>query len=153
MDCRLPRDIEAKVRACTPVNSFEEFHYPGYRCHRGGRASGGMSLLIQKSIIDYVEILKSDSYHCWCKLNKALFNWDSDLFICFVYIPPSSSTLLKSGVSLNFETLQIECASFEDRGWVLLLGDTNARTNCVNDFIENTIQNYKVPAWAILAKS
>ena len=61
--------------------NFKEFHYPGYRCHGGGRASGGMSLLIRKSIINY--------------------------------------------------------ASFEDKGWVLLLGDTNARTNCVNDFIEN----------------
>ena len=96
--------------------NFKEFHYPGYRCHRGGRASGGMSLLIRKSIIDYVEILRSDSYHCWYKLNKAFFNWDLDLFICFVYIPPSTSTLLKSGVSLNFETLQNECASFEDKG-------------------------------------
>ena len=40
-------------------------------------------------------------------------------------------------MSLKFETLQDKCASFEHKGWVLLLGDTNARTNCVNYFIEN----------------
>ena len=96
-----------------------------------------MSVLIRKSVLSHVTILASDSYHFWCKLDRKFFNWDLDLYICFLYIPPSTSILLKSGVSLNFESLQAECASFEEKGWVLLLGDTNARTNNVNDFIED----------------
>ena len=103
----------------------------------GGRPSGGLSLLVRKSISKYVSIAFSDSYHFWCKINKSGFGWDHDLFICFIYIPPSSSTLLRTGQSLSFETLQSECANYERKGWVLLCGDFNARTNDVNDYIEN----------------
>ena len=79
----------------------------------------------------------SDSYHIWCKRNKNGFGWDRDLFICFIYIPLSSSTLSRTGQSLSFETLQSECAKYERKGWVLLCGDFTARTNDVNDKIEN----------------
>ena len=117
--------------------NFAEFHEPGYKNHLGGRPSGGMSLLVRKSIFKHVSVVLSDSYHFWCKLNKVGFGWKYDLFICFIYIPPSSSTLLRTGQALSFETLQSECAHYEQTGWVLLCGDFNARTNDVNDFIEN----------------
>ena len=55
----------------------------------------------------------------------------------FHLYPPSSSTLSRTGQSLSFETLQSECANYERKGWVLLCGDFNARTNDVNDYIEN----------------
>ena len=44
---------------------------------------------------------------------------------------------MKTGQALSFESLQAECAQYERKGWVLLCGDFNARTNDVNDFIEN----------------
>ena len=96
-----------------------------------------MSLLARKSIIRHVSIVLSDSYHFLCKLSKNGFGWEQDLFICFIYIPPSSSTLLRTGQALQFETLQSECAYYERQGWVQLCGDFNARTNDINDFIEN----------------
>ncbi len=96
-----------------------------------------MSLLVRGALISHFSIEISDSYHFWCKLNKELFNWVNDLYICFLYIPPNSATSYKSGVSLNFESLQTECASFDEKGLVLILGDVNGRTNDVNDFIEN----------------
>ena len=57
-------------------------------------------------------------------------------FVSFIS-PPSSSTLMRTGRALSFETLQSECAHYERNGWVLLCGDFNARTNDVNDYIEN----------------
>ena len=44
---------------------------------------------------------------------------------------------MRPGQPLSFETLQSECANYERKGWVLLCGDFNARTNDVNDYIEN----------------
>ena len=130
---RDPTDI-----SCFNLNDHvSECHEPGCKNHLGGRPSGGLSLLIRKSIFKYVSIVFSDSYHLWCKINKIGFGWDLDLFICFIYIPPSSSTLLRTGQSLPFETLPSECANYERKGWVLLCGDLNARTNDVNDYIEN----------------
>ena len=116
---------------------FSEFHVPGCKNHLGGRPSGGLPLLVRKSIFRCVSIVFSDSYHIWCKIIKTRFGWDHDLFICFIYIPPSSSTLMRTGRALSFETLQSECAQYERNGWVLLCGDFNARTNDVNDYSEN----------------
>ena len=45
--------------------------------------------------------------------------------------------MLRTGQALSFETLQSECACYERKGWVLLCGDFNARTNDINDFIED----------------
>ena len=44
---------------------------------------------------------------------------------------------MKTGQALSFESLQSECAQYERKGFVLLCGDFNARTNDVNDFIVN----------------
>ena len=118
-------------------NHFSEVHEPGCKNHLGGRPSGGLSLLVHKSRFKYVSIAFSDSYHFWCKSDKTGFGWDHDLFICFVYIPPSSSPLLRTGQSLSFEIIQSECAHYERKGWVLFCGDFNARTNDVNDYSDN----------------
>lgn len=45
--------------------------------------------------------------------------------------------MLRTGQALSFESLQLECACYEQKGRVLLCGDFNARTNDVNDFIED----------------
>ena len=64
---------------------FSEFHVPGCKNHLGGRPSGGLSLLVRKSISKCVSIVFSDSYHIWCKLNKNEFGWDRDLsFVSFI---------------------------------------------------------------------
>ena len=118
-------------------NSFIEFHETGSRNFRGGRPSGGMSLLIRSSVAKSCSVVQSDSYHIWCKVDKEAYGWASNLFICFLYIPPSTSNWFQSGRSLTFDSLQHECALYEKKGWILLFGDTNARTGDVNDFIEN----------------
>ncbi len=70
-------------------------------------------------------------------MDKKAFGWDQDLFVGFVYIPPSSSTIVKSGQALFLDTLQSECCLYERKGWILLCGDFNARTGEVQDFVGN----------------
>ena len=117
--------------------NFAEFHEAGGKHFRGGRPSGGMSLLIRKPLLKSCSIVSADSFHVWCKLNKQNFGWAADLYICFLYIPPSTSNWFLSGRSLTFDSLQEECATYDEKGWVLLFGDLNARTGDLNDFIEN----------------
>ena len=89
---------------------------PGFKNHLGGGPSRGLSLLVRKSIHKHVSVVFSDSYHIWCKLDKNSFAWKQDLFVCFIYFPPSSSILLRTGQAFQFETLQSECAGYERRG-------------------------------------
>ncbi len=67
-------------------DNFAEFHENGCRNYLGGRSSGSMSLMVRKTIINHVTILKSDSYHFWCKVDKRGFGWDSNLYFGFVYL-------------------------------------------------------------------
>ena len=97
-------------------NNFSEFHETGRRNFCVGRPSGGMSLLIRKSIANYCSIVQSDSHHIWCQIDKDAYGWDSDLFIFFLYIPPNTSTWFKSEQSLTFDSLQHECALYEEKG-------------------------------------
>ena len=51
--------------------------------------------------------------------------------------------MVRTGQALSFEALQSECAYYERHGWALLCGDFNARTNDVDDFIDNdTLDDY-----------
>ena len=118
-------------------DDFVEFHECGARSFRGGRASGGMSLLTRKSIARSCSVVSADSFHLWCKLDKNFFGWDSDLFVCFLYIPPNTSNWFQSGRSFTYDALQVECACFEKLGWILLCGDMNARISDALDYIEN----------------
>ena len=55
----------------------------------------------------------------------------------FHLYPPKQFNFIENRQLLSFETLQSKCANYERKGWVLLCGDFNARTNDVNDYIEN----------------
>ena len=64
------------------------------------------------------------------------------IYICFLYIPPSSSTWFQSGYSFNFEKLMQDVAKYESMGGeIFIMGDINARIGEENDFIENNDLN------------
>ena len=84
---------------------------------------------------DY-EILSSDFYRIWLKINKSLYN--GNIIICFLYIPPSQSNWFKSGKSFNFDKLKQELAFYERQdSAIFIIGDNNARVVLENDFIVN----------------
>ena len=118
-------------------DNFSEFQQLGARNSKRGRSSGGISVLIRKTVDKYLSILSASPYRVWCKLDKECCNSAEDLIICFAYIPPSDSTWFKSGLSLNFDVLREECAEYEKLGNCVILGDLNARTSDHLDFICN----------------
>ena len=89
------------------------------------------------SLASWCHILQSDAYHFLCRFDKISFGLADDLFVCFVYIPPSDSIWFKSGRSLNFDILQDERANYDAKGLILILGDFNGRTGTLPDFIVN----------------
>ena len=55
--------------------------------------------------------------------------------MCFLYIPPSTLNWFESGQASTFDSLQEDCANYENKGWLLLFGAMNAGTSSANDFI------------------
>ena len=80
-----------------------------------------------------IEHISSSSHYIWCKLDKTFFNFDQDVFICAIYIPPRGSPYFDPDI---FHNLENYIADLSEDGYVILIGDFNARTACALDFID-----------------
>ena len=126
-------------------NEFEEINTEALRRHRKGRASSGMSLFLRKSILPGSEILSKDSDHIWIKLKKEFFNFDHDIYVCFVYVHPLGSPWLMGNKCLNFQLLKKESATYKQKGKIMIIGDMNGRTGEEIDYITNDSLNPYLP--------
>ena len=64
-----------------------------------------------------------DLDYIWCKLDKTFFNFDQDVFICAIYIPPQDSPYFDPH---TFHNLENDIAKLSEDGYVILAGDFNA---------------------------
>ena len=110
----------------------------GQRTSRKGRSSGDISSSTKKKFRKNYQILSANSYRIWVKSNKELFEWEQNIIICFLYIPPSDSNWYKNGKSFNFDKPKQECTTYEDQDNCLLIcGDFNARVGLNPDHVQN----------------
>ena len=66
-----------------------------------------------KTLSKGCEILLSDSYHIWYKLDKNFFRLQENLVICNLYIPPHDNNWFQSGKSFNYDKLKEESILFQ----------------------------------------
>ena len=109
--------------------------------------SGGMMLLINKDIKDGITVLPRNSSELfWLKLSKNYFGFKNDLFLCFVYIAPANSSyVLRHNLDI-LQLLENDIAQYSKLGSILVMGDTNARTGTVRDFIDNDDKHIPIPS-------
>lgn len=107
--------------------------------NRSGRLSGGLSLLFKDKYLDAVTILKTSINFIWCKLEKSYLGTEKDIYLCGAYIPPCNSTYYSPEI---FEELEKDISFFKSYGFILLLGDLNARTGKYDDHLEMTDKSY-----------
>ncbi len=78
----------------------------------------------------------------WVKLDKSFFHLEEDLFVGFVYVPPNDSSYLrKMGLDLStfFQKIEQDVAKYNGLGKILLMGDFNAYTSTIEDFINHDL--------------
>ena len=74
----------------------------------------------------------------WVKLDQSYFNLDTDVFICFVYIPPCDSVYFKLHETDFFSQLESGIRKYSEAGSVSVIGDLNARTSTNDDFAQSS---------------
>ena len=103
--------------------------------------SGGVALLIKDSCLSGISPQSSPSKSCdftWIRLKKEFFGWKDDYFLGLIYISPKSQMKKLQIPNLgDYDKLMQDCAYFSSKGKVMLMGDFNARTKEINDFILN----------------
>lgn len=111
------------------------------RNSKSKRGQAGVSLLIKNKHLDYLSHIKSASPNIiWCQLNRQLFGINSDIYLAAVYLPPLQSQRIAGEDVLSI--LEQEIHKYSIQGKITLLGDLNARTGTLNDFIENDCHDF-----------
>ncbi|MEW8545015.1 MAG: endonuclease/exonuclease/phosphatase family protein, partial [Candidatus Thiodiazotropha sp.] len=124
----------------------DSYEISGYKCidvprpssltvRKRNRGHGGICLFIRNELLDGITILEQNSDgFLWIKLDKQFFSLQSDICICFSYIPPKDSKYFKMFTVDPFETLEIGVRRYSEVGEIVIMGDLNARTGALNDF-------------------
>ena len=129
---------------CGPNDNLHLDNYYIFQVHRrkspkAHRFSGGIAIAIKQDIRKGIKILPvTHTEFLWIKLDKNFFKFDSDIYLCFVYISPINSSFSGKNDDI-FELLENDIANFSKTGYCLLFGDFNARTNIDCDHIEDNI--------------
>jgi hypothetical protein len=102
------------------------------RSNRSCRLSGGISVLFKKEFETFLSTEKQTKNILWCRIDRTILNLTKDLFVCGVYIPPEMSPYFDDEI---FEELENDIVNFSKKGNIMLLGDFNARTSNLKDFV------------------
>ena len=102
---------------------------------KSGRSSGGMLVMINKEMKKGIKLVeKNTSYGIWLKLEKSFFNLDENIYICGCYTQPEDSVYAIKDV---FDTIENDISDFARLGKVVIMGDLNARTGNLLDYVIN----------------
>ena len=118
--------------------SVEGFHYfPVCRAKSAnGRHYRGLAVLTRINIRPHVSFLKTTSTeYQWMKLDKNLFNFQKDLFLCLANIPPNQSTYASNMQQDLIDLLENDILLYKTKGDIMICGDLNARTGSQQAFI------------------
>ncbi|MES9902847.1 MAG: reverse transcriptase family protein [Sedimenticola sp.] len=98
------------------------------------KKSGGIGIYVKEELSQHVEILNNAcEYILWLKLNHTAVNVDSDILIGVIYLPPTGSRYLDEDQMLLLDDeITRNCVNYT---FSILLGDVNARTACLADYI------------------
>ena len=135
-------------------NEFYCYHYMRPMHARARRPSGGISIMLRhqlrgKSNNNAISIIKESECFIWFKLDRHLFEFDRDLYICASYIPPENSSFWTVDKSDPYDQLEQDCAKFQNRGNVIISGDFNARTGSKPDHVPDFMENDNIEHFAL----
>ena len=139
------------------VSSHLLYFKPAIKISNFGRASGGVIVLVKKSILlsMNVTLIEHDFDNIVCKLNNFMVTQSHDLFIISTYLPPHRSPYYRfsqydDGFSLLEDFFSWLYLTFDEFS-IILCGDLNARLGDVQPsvdyenntrYIENNVNDF-----------
>lgn len=120
--------------------SFNGYSYKNFirkkNCKKSNDGNrGGITVLYKEFLEDGIRFIQnslSDNF-VWLELNKNFFNCDKNIYVCGAHIPPYKSPYFKE----DFELLEQDICAFDNENHIFILGDLNARTGLLNDFVSD----------------
>ena len=133
------------VETMHTADDVDSLQVLGYKCfqvcrkkRRFGRRHGGIAVFVHKSILRGVsKIPTNGAESILLKLNKDHFNFSKDIVISFTYCSPQNSSFLARTQLDPFEDFEQKLNSIDNDTDILVLGDLNAWTGVLPDYIEH----------------
>ena len=97
----------AEVKCDMTKCGFENFiaHYVERKPNKGKQTYGGLGILIRQNLRKGVKYLPlTCSEYQWLMLDKNFFGFDTDVYLCFAYIPPQYSSY---NIDQNIDFLEL----------------------------------------------
>ena len=108
------------------IEGYYCFNKSRRKAKKAKRYSGGISVLVKKSLRKGVKLFSSKSNRLvWWKLDKHFFNLDEDIFVCSVYIPPANSKYFGQRKIDPYDELESDLIHYRKLGKIMLMGDFN----------------------------
>ena len=114
------------------VTGYRSIIQDGVMSKNGGRNSGGIILLYKNVFHDWISFVKTSPNFLWFKFNKHYTKTTEDIYVCGLYVPPTTSNYFDPEI---FEELEKDILNFSSKGSILLLGDFNSRTGKYSDSV------------------
>ena len=121
------------------INDFESFHIYGQKTRgvKKGCQSGGISIYYKKELKEHISVIeKNDFGIVWLKISSNIFHFNEDVFICFSYIPPVTSKVLRDRDFDFFEEIEKGLEKYSKMGKTYIVGDLNSRTAQESDILD-----------------
>ena len=124
-------------------HDFVKFVHPAKKISQRGRNSGGVLLLIRKSLSEFISRVNIECDNTVAvKFKKSVFNSDKDIVLIATYVIPENGSLydtmpIKDGI-VNLEESLLQVQQSQDVH-IIIVGDLNARTGCKQPCTENMI--------------
>lgn len=101
-------------------------------------SSGGIGIIFKQVFSDKVKFLPTEN-KCvlWCKLDKTIGDFDKDLLLGSIYVPPEKSDFYMPDIMEDLE-LEIMEKQIQENAYMCLGGDFNARTSVLSDILSDT---------------
>ena len=125
------------------LQGFKSVNLSRTKSKKSNNISGGISVFVRTSLKSGVRFLDHrTSDYIWLKLCKTFFGISDDIYLCFIYNPPSNLSYSKSLDDDIFDLLEKDIEKYWEKGRIILAGDMNSRTgNEQADFIQEDCGN------------
>jgi hypothetical protein len=129
------------------TNTHINLNITGYNCDhlygnktsytRKGRYSGGISIYFKDSLNNFVKIIeKIQNGILWVELDKSLFEFKENVYICHTYIVPNTSTVVNRDDFDFLEQIELSLEKYKLLGKCFITGDLNSRTSNLLEILD-----------------
>ena len=119
------------------LEGYDSLYVPRPESFTSKRGHGGICILFKEQLNNGISIVEIDNTgFIWVKLDKTFFGFDDDIYLCFVYIPPSNYVYFMSHEVGFFEALERYIQKYIEYGKVSVIGDLNARCGDRSDILD-----------------